>query len=253
MVLVSFSLIGAISAFLRYNLSGTQKLFMGDSGSMVIGYLLAYQGIRFLELNLSEASSFTMSNGPILLLAVLSFPLLDTLRIFVIRARERRSPFDADRNHIHHRLLERGLSHKQATILLAIINILVIELAVLLKDFEINIQLVAVTLLGSLLYTLLFNLNRLREKAIKFSDLRSEKDQGRVVKMEMQDGFVSQRMESTPVNNVVSEKNSVYSTSGTKDKAWHIGIKRINELEKSKKNNLSTNKWKEKIKSAKTK
>jgi hypothetical protein len=60
-------------------------------------------------------------------------------------------------------------------------------------------------------------------------------------------------MESTPVNNVVSEKNSVYSTSGTKDKAWHIGIKRINELEKSKKNNLSTNKWKEKIKSAKTK
>ena len=105
MVLVSFSLIGAISAFLRYNLSGTRKLFMGDSGSMVIGYLLAYQGIRFLELNLSEASTFTISNGPVLLLAILSFPLLDTLRIFIIRARERRSPFDADRNHIHHRLL----------------------------------------------------------------------------------------------------------------------------------------------------
>ena len=253
MVLVSFSLIGAITAFLRYNLSGTRKLFMGDSGSMVIGYLLAYQGIRFLELNLSEASTFTFSNGPVLLLAILSFPLLDTLRIFVIRARERRSPFDADRNHIHHRLLERGLSHKQATILLAIINILVIELAVLLKDFEINIQLVAVTLLGSLLYTLLFSLNRLREKVIKLDDLRSVKNQGRVVKMEMQDGIVSQRMESTPVNNVVNEKNSLYSVSDAKVKVWHIGKKRINELEKSKKHNLSTNKWKGNKKSAKTK
>ncbi|MFC2147579.1 MraY family glycosyltransferase [Bacteroidota bacterium] len=253
MVLVSFSLIGAIGAFLRFNLSGTQKLFMGDSGSMVIGYLLAYQGIQFLELNLSEASTFTISNGPVILLAILSFPLLDTLRIFIIRARERRSPFDADRNHIHHRLLERGLSHKQATILLAIVNILVIELAVLLKDFEINAQLVAITLLGSLLYTLLFSLNRLREKVIKFNDLRSVKKQGRVIRMGIQDGFVSQRMESTPVNNVVSEKNSVYSAGGTKGKEWHIGKKRIKELEKSKKQNLSTNKWKENKKSAITK
>ncbi|MGB5664957.1 MraY family glycosyltransferase, partial [Eudoraea sp.] len=121
MVLVSFTLIGAISAFLRYNLSATQKLFMGDSGSMVIGYLLAYQGIRFLELNLSEASTFTISNGPVLLLAVLSFPLLDTLRVFIIRAKDRRSPFDADRNHIHHRLLSLGFSHKQATIMLSIV------------------------------------------------------------------------------------------------------------------------------------
>ncbi|WP_157472975.1 MraY family glycosyltransferase [Eudoraea adriatica] len=254
MVLVSFSLIGAIGAFLRYNLSGTRKLFMGDSGSMVIGYLLAYQGIRFLEVNLSEASAFTIENGPVLLLAVLSFPLLDTLRIFIIRARERRSPFDADRNHIHHRLLERGLSHKQATILLTIVNILVIELAVLLKDFEINIQLVAITLLGSLLYTLLFSFNRLREKAIKFDDLRSVKKQGRVIRMGIQDSFVSQRIVSSPVNNGVSEKTGVNSSDATiKEKEWPLGEKRIQELEKSKKQNLSTKKRREKFKSAKAK
>ncbi|MDB4270857.1 undecaprenyl/decaprenyl-phosphate alpha-N-acetylglucosaminyl 1-phosphate transferase [bacterium] len=253
MVLVSFSLIGAIGAFLRYNLSGTQKLFMGDSGSMVIGYLLAYQGIRFLELNLSEASTFTISNGPVLLLAILSFPLLDTLRIFIIRTRERRSPFDADRNHIHHRLLERGLSHKQATILLSIVNILVIELAVLLKDFEINIQLVAITLLGSLLYTLLFSFNRLREKAIKFNDLKSVKKQGRVIRMGIQDGFVSQRIVSSPVNNGVSKKTGVNSSDAAKDKEWLIGEKRIQELEKSKKHHLSIKKRKEKFKSAKMK
>ncbi|WP_299160548.1 MraY family glycosyltransferase [uncultured Eudoraea sp.] len=253
MVLVSFSLIGAIGAFLRYNLSGTRKLFMGDSGSMVIGYLLAYQGIRFLELNLSASSTFTISNGPILLLAILSFPLLDTLRIFIIRARERRSPFDADQNHIHHRLLERGLSHKQATILLAIVNILVIELAVLLKDLEINVQLVAVTLLGSLLYTLLFSLNRLREKVIKFNDLRRVKKQGRVIRMGIQDGFVSQRIVSSPFNKRVSKKTGVNSSDASKDKEWLIGEKRIKEWEKSKKQNLSTNKWKENRKSAITK
>ncbi len=253
LALISFSLIGATIGFLIYNLSDSNKLFMGDSGSMFVGYLLAYQGISFLGLNADVTSVFTVPNAPILLLAILSFPLLDTLRVFVIRARERRSPFSADNNHIHHRLLERGLSHKQATILLAIVNILVIELALLVKDLEINIQLVVVTLLGSLLYTLLFNLNRLREKAIKFNDLRSVKNQGRVVRIEIQDEFVSQRIESSPANNGVNEKARVNSSNANINEEWLIGEKRIKELEKSKKQNLSTKKWKEKIKSAKIK
>lgn len=253
LALISFSLIGATIGFLIYNLSDSNKLFMGDSGSMFVGYLLAYQGISFLGLNADVTSVFTVHNAPILLLAILSFPLLDTLRVFVIRARERRSPFDADNNHIHHRLLERGLSHKQATILLAIVNILVIELALLVKDLEINIQLVAVTLLGSILYALLFNLNRLRERVIKFNDLRNAKNQGRVVRMEIQDRLVSQKIESTLVNNVVNEKNNVYNASTTKEKEWHIGKKRINELEKSKKHLVVSKRLKDKNKSSKLK
>ncbi len=253
MVLVSFCLIGAIVAFVRYNLSDTHKLFMGDSGSMVIGYLLAYQGIRFLELNLSGSSSFTISNGPVLLLAILSFPLLDTLRVFIIRAKERRSPFDADRNHIHHRLLERGLSHRQATIILAIINILIIELAILVQDLEINIQLITVTLLGSLLYMLLFNLNRLREKAVKLIDIRNSRNQEKYVKMDVPDGFVSQRIKSSPINHLVNEKNTIYSSTVTKDKEWNIGKKRVRELEKSKKHLVVSKKLKDKSKSSKLK
>ena len=71
--------------------------------------------------------------------------------------------------------------------------------------------------------------------------------------MGIQDGFVSQRIVSSPVNNGVSEKTGVNSSDATKDKEWLIGEKRIKELEKSKKQTLSTKKWKEKIKSAKIK
>ncbi len=128
LALIAFSIIGSIIGFLFFNFSKTNKLFMGDSGSLFLGFLLAYQGISFLLLN-ESAGSLKLPNAPILLLAILSFPLLDTLRVFVIRIREGRSPFSPDRNHIHHILIDRGLPHKQATVILAIVNVLVIELA----------------------------------------------------------------------------------------------------------------------------
>jgi hypothetical protein len=156
LVLVSFILIGALLGFLSYNLSESRKLFMGDSGSLFLGFLLAYQGISFLNLNESETALYTLANAPILLLAIFSFPLLDTLRVFAIRANEGRSPFSPDRNHIHHRLLDLGLTHKQATALVFIGNVLIIELAFLLGDLYINVQLVICVIIGSILYLIPF-------------------------------------------------------------------------------------------------
>ncbi|MGB5499580.1 MAG: MraY family glycosyltransferase, partial [Maribacter sp.] len=156
LVLVSCILIGALLGFLRYNLSESRKLFMGDSGSLFLGFLLAYQGISFLVLNESETASFTITNAPILLLAILSFPLLDTLRVFAIRAKEKRSPFSPDRNHMHHRLLDLGLTHKQATLTLAVCNVLIIGLALVVRDLNINAQLVICVSLGSMLYFIPF-------------------------------------------------------------------------------------------------
>ncbi|NNF86317.1 MAG: undecaprenyl/decaprenyl-phosphate alpha-N-acetylglucosaminyl 1-phosphate transferase, partial [Winogradskyella sp.] len=120
-VLVSFVLIGAIIGFLRYNLSEKNKIFMGDTGSMVVGFLLSFQALAFLELNALETSPFSVSNGPIMVLAVLSYPIMDTLRVFVLRIRDGRSPFSADRNHIHHRLLRLGMKHKQVALLLVFV------------------------------------------------------------------------------------------------------------------------------------
>ncbi len=154
LALVSFVLIGSVIGFLRYNFSKTHKLFMGDSGSLFIGYLLAYQGISFLVVNESASSTFTIANAPMVLLAILSFPLLDTLRVFIIRAREKRSPFSADRNHIHHRLLNLGLSHKRATFVIALINLTVIGLVLLMGNLYINVQLIISVSFGVFLYLL---------------------------------------------------------------------------------------------------
>jgi hypothetical protein len=154
LLLVSFVLTGALIGFLRYNLSDKLKLFMGDSGSLFIGYLLAYQGVSFLYLNSLENITFHIPNAPVILLAALSFPLLDTLRVFAIRIREKRSPFTADRNHIHHRLLDIGCTHKEATLGISIASILVILVAVSLafSQVNINIQLLIAVVTGISLY-----------------------------------------------------------------------------------------------------
>jgi UDP-N-acetylmuramyl pentapeptide phosphotransferase/UDP-N-acetylglucosamine-1-phosphate transferase len=152
MVVISFALIGALLGFLRFNLSTGRKIFMGDSGSMFIGFILAYQAISFLEFNASVVTPYTIAVAPIMAMAILSFPILDTLRVFAVRIAQKRSPFIADRNHIHHRLLALGLSHKKATLTLGIINILVIALAFLIKDLYINLQLYLLVLVVPLLY-----------------------------------------------------------------------------------------------------
>ena len=152
MVIISFALIGALLGFLRFNLSSRRKIFMGDSGSMFIGFILAYQAISFLEFNATTVTPYTVHVAPIMAMAILSYPILDTLRVFTIRIAQKRSPFSADRNHIHHRLLALGLTHKKATLTLGIINILVIALAFIIKDLYINLQLYLLVLAVPLLY-----------------------------------------------------------------------------------------------------
>lgn len=152
MVAVSFSLVGALLGFLKFNLSVRFKIFMGDCGSMFVGFLLAYQAIAFLEFNTSAATIIPGVKAPILAMAILSFPILDTIRVFIIRIAKKRSPFVADCNHIHHRLLELGLTHIKAAVIIGAINIIIISLAFLIKDFYINVQLYILIVSVPLLY-----------------------------------------------------------------------------------------------------
>lgn len=156
MTLVSSILVGSVIGFLRYNLSNDKKIFMGDCGSLLTGFLLAYQGVCFLNINADVASYNTVLAAPIILLAILSYPLFDLLRVFAIRIKQGRSPFSADSNHIHHRLLRLGLPHKKATLFLGVANTLVILVAFLLSGLEIHIHLVLTVLFGGLLYMLPF-------------------------------------------------------------------------------------------------
>lgn len=140
-MLVSFSLIGVLLGFLRYNLSRTRKLFMGDSGSLFLGFLLAYQAIGFLHVNEMEQTVFSVSNAPIMVMAILAYPILDAFRVFAMRLVKGKSPFVADRNHIHHKLLDTGFSHIKSTLIVAICNIFVIQMAFVLSDLYLTLQL----------------------------------------------------------------------------------------------------------------
>lgn len=152
MTLISAILVGSILGFLRYNLSSNQKIFMGDCGSMLAGFLLAYQGVSLIELNSKAVGLDMVSNTPVLLIAILSYPLFDLLRVFAIRIKQGISPFNADSNHIHHRLLRIGLDHKEATLILCILNIIVIGCSFWFNTLEIHVHLIFTVLIGSLIY-----------------------------------------------------------------------------------------------------
>ncbi len=152
LAVTSFTLIGAILGFLVFNFAKRDKLFMGDSGSLFLGYLLAYQGMSFIMVNHEPFAEFTLPHAPTALLAVLSYPIIDSLRVFTIRLIENRSPFSPDRNHIHHRFIARGFSHKQATAAIILSNILLVATIWFINDWNPTLQLVIGFVLGSLLY-----------------------------------------------------------------------------------------------------
>ncbi len=132
---ISFSLVGSLIAFLRFNLSqGRHKIFLGDTGSLIVGLLLAVLAVRFLEYNRTAPAALRISSPAVVAFTVLILPLTDTLHVFILRILRGRSPFEASRWHLHHRLLDLGLSHLRATGVLLSVNLLFILLAYWLQD-----------------------------------------------------------------------------------------------------------------------
>jgi UDP-N-acetylmuramyl pentapeptide phosphotransferase/UDP-N-acetylglucosamine-1-phosphate transferase len=126
--ILSFALAGSLAAFLIFNFQPA-KIFMGDTGSLLIGLITAILVIKFINVASSPLVSLHLDASPAIGFAILLIPLLDTLRVFSIRIIHRRSPFSPDRNHVHHLLLDRGFSHQKVTITLVSINLLFILLA----------------------------------------------------------------------------------------------------------------------------
>ena len=133
--LLSLSFIGMLIAYLRYNISNTDKIFMGDTGSLIIGFTIGFLTLKFLSMEPSQFSQFNFlpENKIIVVVSILCIPLFDTFRVIVIRLLKKKSPFYPDRNHVHHVLIDSGLTHYSASLVLAFINyIVVIFLMVLL-------------------------------------------------------------------------------------------------------------------------
>lgn len=126
--LMAFAMAGSLIAFLIFN-HHPAKIFMGDSGSLMIGLVNAILVIKFI--NVANEPSILMPVGSSVAVgfAILIVPLLDTLRVFGIRIFNGRSPFTPDRNHVHHLLLARGFGHPEVTLICVAVNIFFVALA----------------------------------------------------------------------------------------------------------------------------
>jgi UDP-N-acetylmuramyl pentapeptide phosphotransferase/UDP-N-acetylglucosamine-1-phosphate transferase len=136
LAIIAFALSGSLLAFTKYNFTPAQ-IFMGDTGALLLGTVCSILAIKFVQHNAQIPQSiYYFRSAPIMAIAVLILPLYDTLRVFTRRAFSGKSPFLPDKNHIHHMLLETGLSHMQSTGVLVFTNLFFIYLAYTLRYWD---------------------------------------------------------------------------------------------------------------------
>ena len=146
------SMVGALIVFFQYNVFGLRnKTFMGDSGSLLLGLSIAVTTILFWEAHAVETLPLKFVSAPAMTLAIIIVPVFDVVRVFVYRIAHRVSPFSADRNHLHHRLVDSGFTHFQTTLILTGFNVLMIgitfALSLVLGTIWTTIGLIALTCL----------------------------------------------------------------------------------------------------------
>lgn len=154
LVIFSAIIIGAVLAFLYYNLSNyrVNKIFMGDTGSMVLGFLLAFTAMCFIDIFIDKKMAgvprYFLHSAPVIAVAILILPIVDTLNVIIVRLSQKKSPFEADKNHIHHKLLALGLTHRRSTFYIILYYLMIIMVAYFLRHIENNVLLLIILALG---------------------------------------------------------------------------------------------------------
>ena len=131
------TIIGSLTGFLKFNLSaGKRKIFMGDTGSLVVGFLISV--IVLIILSSNYKSNQISENFPVLALSILSFPYIDTLRVMFIRKKSGKRFFEPDKNHIHHKLINSGRSHIASSVIILSVYLSAIIFCVLFRKLDIT-------------------------------------------------------------------------------------------------------------------
>jgi len=156
MELVVPVIVGTLTGFLVFNFNPNKKVFLGDTGSLLMGSIMAF--FTFYTLN---SSSFIVTGDymsrPLFVVLLLIYPLSDTLRAFVIRVYKKQSPFVADRIHLHHRLLDRGYSHWRCSVTILILSISILLAGFLLSQiFSLGITVMILLVYLTILYYAVF-------------------------------------------------------------------------------------------------
>ena len=153
-MLVSMAGMGCLIPFMYYNMFSDRKIFLGDNGSLVMGIILGYLCLDFISVTNNSSDQLFGGNKIIVLMSVFSYPLVDTLRVFVVRILRKKSPFSADKNHIHHHLLRLGLSHRKATLVVIVYTIFITGVSFLISGIDINVTFILLLLISILVISL---------------------------------------------------------------------------------------------------
>lgn len=136
---LSFAMVGAVIAFLFFNWDPSE-IFMGDTGALVIGMMLAIAAIHFIDLqyNLPAEHPYRFKAAVSGAVSFIMIPLADTLRIFILRIIRKQSPFTPDKSHIHHNIMRLGFSHGQSALILGLTQVMFVVIVVLSRSFNDN-------------------------------------------------------------------------------------------------------------------
>lgn len=163
---LAFTFAGSLMAFLIYNFHPA-RIFMGDTGSLMIGLVNSILVIKFIETG-SGYSDYPVTASPAIGFGILLLPLMDTLRVFSIRIFNGHSPFKPDRNHIHHVLLNHGFDHRSVTFICIITTILITGLTFLFQNIGTGYLISAqIVLFFSLIYFLKLNRSKYKLHIVK--------------------------------------------------------------------------------------
>ena len=122
--MLAFSTVGVLVPFFYYNVFGSaeraRKIFMGDTGSLTLGYILSFLTIKYSQSN-PAITSYT-EGAFVIAFSTLIIPSFDVIRVVLVRLRNGKNPFEPDKNHVHHKLLAIGLTPRKAMISLLFIS-----------------------------------------------------------------------------------------------------------------------------------
>ncbi len=170
--LMAFSLAGSCLAFFMFNVFGNKnKIFMGDTGSLLLGTMIFVLAVKFNEFNATYTGVFMIKSVPAVLFAFMAYPLFDVTRVFFLRVFIlKRSPFKPDKNHIHHRLLALGFSHLSATAIIFLFNALFIVAGLILQKYFGVLIIAVIIFSAALVISTILELILLSKKRIKPGD-----------------------------------------------------------------------------------
>ena len=166
----ALGLAGACAAFLYYNINPA-RIFMGDTGSTVIGLLLALMGIKLIQIG-STTNLPHLNNIVIAVAGVLILPIYDIFRTIFHRILRKQSPFQPDKTHIHHLLLKTRFNHIKSSSILYISNFLLILIAFNTKNHVSVFEAIVILIVSCFLLTELLSIKKILNLKFDFSGLK---------------------------------------------------------------------------------